>query len=56
LLLSFLFFSDLGINYLTVRDYQQKEDFEERIHTGSLIREGLAFLSLIVALTSLIDF
>jgi O-antigen/teichoic acid export membrane protein len=46
----FFIFSDLGINYLTVRDYQQKEDFKERVHTGSLIRESLAFLSLVIAL------
>lgn len=52
----FFIFSDLGINYLTVRDYQQKEDFKERIHTGSLIREGLAFLSLIVALIASLIF
>jgi len=52
----FFIFSDLGINYLTVRDYQQKEDFKERIHTGSLIREGLAFLSLIVGLIASLIF
>jgi O-antigen/teichoic acid export membrane protein len=52
----FFIFSDLGINYLTVRDYQQKEDFKERIHTGSLIRESLAFLSLIFALIASLIF
>ena len=52
----FFIFSDLGINYLTVRDYQQKEDFKERIRTGSLIRESLAFLSLIVSLIASLIF
>jgi len=46
----FYIFSDLGINYLVVRDYQQKEDFKERVNTGSFIREFLAFISLIISL------
>jgi len=46
----FFIFSDLGIDYLVIRDYQQKEDFKERINTGSFIREILAFISLIIAL------
>jgi O-antigen/teichoic acid export membrane protein len=46
----FFIFSDWGIGNLLVRDYQQKEDFEERIRTGTLIREVLAFLSLVIAL------
>jgi O-antigen/teichoic acid export membrane protein len=52
----FFIFSDWGIGNLLVRDYQQKEDFEERIRTGSLIRISLAFLSLIIALIASLIF
>jgi len=52
----FFIFSDWGIGNLLVRDYQQKEDFKERIRTGSLIRESLAFLSLIIALIASLIF
>jgi O-antigen/teichoic acid export membrane protein len=52
----FFIFSDFGIGYLVIRDYQQKEDFKERVNTGSLIRESLAFLSLIVALIASLIF
>ena len=46
----FFIFSDWGISNLLIRDYQQKEDFKERICTGSFIREFLAFVSLLIAL------
>ena len=46
----FFILSDWGVGNLLVRDYQQKEDFKERIHTGSLVREFLAFASLVIAL------
>jgi O-antigen/teichoic acid export membrane protein len=52
----FFIFSDWGIGNLLVRDYQQKEDFKERIRTGSLIRISLAFLSLIIALIASLIF
>jgi O-antigen/teichoic acid export membrane protein len=52
----FFIVSDWGVGYLLIRDYQQKEDFKERIHTGSLIRESLAFLSLIIALIASLIF
>jgi O-antigen/teichoic acid export membrane protein len=52
----FFIFSDWGVGNLLIRDYQQKEDFKERIRTGSLIRESLAFLSLIVALIASLIF
>jgi O-antigen/teichoic acid export membrane protein len=52
----FFIVSDWGVGYLLIRDYQQKEDFKERIHAGSLIREGLAFLSLIIALIASLIF
>lgn len=49
----FFIFSDLGISYLVVRDYnQKKEEFENLINSGSFIREFLAFFSLILALIS----
>lgn len=51
-LVSFFFiFSDLGISYLIIRDYnQKKEEFEKFVNTASLIREILALLSLILSL------
>jgi O-antigen/teichoic acid export membrane protein len=52
----FFIFSDWGISNLLIRDYQQKGDFKERIHTGSLIREILVFLSLIIALMASLIF
>jgi O-antigen/teichoic acid export membrane protein len=52
----FFIVSDWGISNLLIRDYQQKEDFKERIHTGSLIREILVFLSLIIALIASLIF
>jgi O-antigen/teichoic acid export membrane protein len=52
----FFIVSDWGVGYLLIRDYQQKEDFKERIRTGSLIRELLAFLSLIIALIASLIF
>jgi O-antigen/teichoic acid export membrane protein len=52
----FFMISDWGVGNLLIRDYQQKEDFEERIRTGSLIRESLAFLSLIVVLIASLIF
>jgi O-antigen/teichoic acid export membrane protein len=52
----FFILSDWGIGNLVIRDYQQKEDFKERIHTGSLIREFLAFLSLLIALIASLIF
>jgi O-antigen/teichoic acid export membrane protein len=52
----FFIFSDWGVGNLLIRDYQQKEDFKERIRTGSLIRESLAFLSLIVTLIASLIF
>jgi O-antigen/teichoic acid export membrane protein len=52
----FFMISDWGVGNLLIRDYQQKEDFKERIRTGSLIRESLAFLSLIVALIASLIF
>jgi len=52
----FFIVSDWGISNLLIRDYQQKGDFKERIHTGSLIREILVFLSLIIALIASLIF
>jgi O-antigen/teichoic acid export membrane protein len=52
----FFIFSDWGIGNLLIRDYQQKEDFKERIRIGSLIRISLAFLSLIIALIASLIF
>jgi O-antigen/teichoic acid export membrane protein len=52
----FFLISDWGISNLLIRDYQQKGDFKERIHTGSLIREILVFLSLIIALMASLIF
>jgi len=52
----FFILSDWGIGNLVIRDYQQKEDFKERIHSGSLIRESLAFLSLLIALIASLIF
>ena len=52
----FFIFSDFGIGYLVIRDYQQKEDFKERVNTGSLIREILALLSLFIALLASLIF
>jgi O-antigen/teichoic acid export membrane protein len=52
----FFIFSDWGVGNLLIRDYQQKKDFKERIRTGSLIRESLAFLSLIIALIASLIF
>jgi len=52
----FFIVSDWGVGNLLIRDYQQKEDFKERIRTGSLIRELLAFLSLIIALIASLIF
>jgi O-antigen/teichoic acid export membrane protein len=53
---TFFILSDWGIGNLLIRDYQQKEDFKEMVHTGSLIRESLAFLSLLIALISSLFF
>jgi O-antigen/teichoic acid export membrane protein len=52
----FFMISDWGVGNLLIRDYQQKEDFKERIRTGSLIRELLAFLSLTIALIASLIF
>jgi O-antigen/teichoic acid export membrane protein len=52
----FFIFSDWGVGNLLIRDYQQKKDFKERIRTGSLIRELLAFLSLTIALIASLIF
>ncbi len=50
LLALFYIFSDLGINYLVIRDYYQKNNFKEMINTASFLREILLFISLLFSL------
>lgn len=49
---TFFIFSDFGISYLIIRDYQQKKDFEKYVNVGSLLSEFLLIIALLFALIS----